>query len=321
MNAPAVHLELLSSRLMSVGSDEQQLARLARRLLLAIALLVAVSAGYYVYDHYFVRVASPLDQATRTLEDQVWQAPNDPSLRIQVAQAYVRQGRIDDGIEQYQQALALKANWQPALLGLADAEVRRHHEPAAESIYRQIADLNKDNDLRHANTDLQEVYYRLSTFAAQAGRHQEAIQWATEALAVDLTAADALFLLGTSHEALGEMDEAADAYRRAVSFDPGFGDAFSALERIALARGDRAEATYAHAMALLAGGDVEGAIAGLRRIVDGSPDNAEAYEGLGLAYAKQGQRAAAIDAFRAALDRKPGLLLAEWSLRSLGAEK
>jgi tetratricopeptide (TPR) repeat protein len=321
MNAPAIRLETLSSRLMSVGSDEQQLARLARGLVLAVALLVAASAGYYVYDHYLVRVASPLDEATRALETQVRQAPNDPSFRIQVAQAYVRQGRTEDGIAQYHEALTLRPDWQPALLGLADAELRRHNDSAAESIYRQIADLNKDSDLRHANTDLQEVYYRLATFAAQAGRHQEAIQWANEALAVDRTSADALFLLGTSHEALGQMDDAAAAFRQAVSFDPGFREGFSALERIALARGDGGEASYAHAMALLAGGDLEGAITGLHRVLDGSPENAEAYVGLGLAYFKQGQRDAAIDAFRAALQRKPDLLLAEWSLRSLGAEE
>jgi tetratricopeptide (TPR) repeat protein len=320
MNAPAMRLDILSSRLMSVGSDEQQLARLARRLVVAVGMLVAISTGYYVYDHYFVRVPSPLDAATQALESQVRQSPNDPSFRIQVAQAYVRQGRTEDGIAQYRQALALRADWQPALLGLADAELRRHNDSAAESIYRQIADANKDNDLRHANTDLQEVYYRLSTFAAQAGRHEEAIQWANEALAVDNTAADALLMLGSSHEALGQVEEAADAYRRAVSFDPGFRDAFLALERVAVARGDTREATYAHAMAQLDGGDVDGAVTGLRGMLDGSPDNAEAYEGLGLAYFKQGRRDAAIDAFRAALERKPGLLLAEWSLRSLGAE-
>jgi tetratricopeptide (TPR) repeat protein len=319
MSTPALRLD--SSRVWSFASDERRLARLAGRLLLATVLLALVFAAYYVYDHYFVRVASPLDEATQSLEDKVRQAPNDPTFRIQVAQAYLRQGRAEQGIAQYQEALKLRPDWQPALLGQADAELQRKNEAGAEAIYRQIADLNKDNELRHANTDLQEVYYRLAAFSTQAGRHDEAIQWVQEALMVDATQADALFLLGTNQEALGQVDAAAEAYRRAVSFDPGFREAFLALERVALAEGNSTEAAYAHAMGLLSAGDVVGAVDGFRGMLERSPETAEAYEGLGLAYAKQGQRDQAVDAFRAALERKPDLLLAEWSLRSLGAER
>ena len=307
-----------SALFQSLVSDEQQLRRLAIRLAIGVVLLVAAATGYYLYDHYFVRVASPLDEATRALEDQVRQSPNDPWFRVQVAQAYVRQGRVADGIEQYQEALKLHADWQPALLGMADAELQRNHDAAAESTYRRIAELNADNELRYANTDLQEVYYRLGVFASRAGRHEEAVHWAQEALQVDRTEADALFLLGSNYEALGQANEAADAFRQAVQFDPGFREAFAAVERLAAARGDPEEAAYANAMGLLAGGDVDGAQKGFLQILQTAPENAEAYQGLGLAYARQGQRDAAATAFRAALDRKPDLLLADWSLRSLG---
>jgi tetratricopeptide (TPR) repeat protein len=324
MTVPALHIQnvrTLPGRLAAVSGDERQLAWLASRLAVAVVLLVAVSVGYYLYDHYQVRAESPLDAAARALEDQVRQSPNDPMFRVQVAQAYQRQGRTDLAVAQYAEALRLKADWQPALLGLASADLQRGDDTGAEATYRHIAELNKDSELRYANTDLQEVYYRLGVFAERAGRHAEAAQWAREALNVDRTEADALYLLGQSQEALGQVDAAADAYRQAVSFDPGFREGFTALERVAVALGDGREAGYARAMGQLAAGDLDGALIGFHGLLDQSPQYGEAYQGLGLTYARQGQNDQAIAAFRAALDNKPGLLLAEWSLRSLGAER
>jgi tetratricopeptide (TPR) repeat protein len=317
----SISISAAQRRVLAIADDERRLRRLAVRLGLSLGLLLVASAAYYTYDRYLVRVESPLDRATHGLEDQVRATPNDPLLRLQVAQAYVQQGRQEQAVSQYEEALKLRANWQPALLGMAAAELARNNTQRAETIYRQIADLNKDNELRYANVDLQEVYYRLALFASRDGRHQEAVQWAREALAVDRTQADALLLLGTSEEALGHTSAAADAYRQAVRFDPNFREGFLALERVDGVLGDQPEARYAHAMGLLAGGDPDRSLQELQGVVRDSPEYAEAYQGLGLVYARQGQREAAVQAFRTALDHNPDLLLADWSLRSLGADR
>lgn len=302
-------------------ADEARLAALAARLGVALALVLAAFVAFYVYDRYLVVVETPLDQAVRELEDQVRQSPNDAELRLQVANAYARQRRFDQAITQYNEALKLKPNWQPALLAMAATELARGNERQAEAIYRQVAEANKESEFRYASRDLGLVYYRLAAFASRDGRHAEAASWAQEALKVDRTDADALFLLAQSQEAQGDQQAAREAYRQAVWFDPNFREAFAGLARTATTLGDPTEAAYARGMELLAAGDVDGALAGFRRLTQEAPAYAEAFQGLGLAYGKRGQREEAASAFRAALERRPDLLLAQWSLRSLEEAK
>ncbi|MBI4493287.1 MAG: tetratricopeptide repeat protein [Chloroflexi bacterium] len=297
-------------------NDEARLAWLSRRLAVAVALLLVAFVGFYNYDRYLVKPESPLDQAVRSLEDAVRQSPGDIQLRVRVADAYVRQGRYPQAITQYGEALKLQENHMPALFGMAAAELLRNNEVRAEELYRQIVDLNRDNEDRYSSRDMEAAYYRLALFASKAGRHDEAAEWAREALKADRTDADVLYLLGTSEEARGNQEAARGAFRQAVSFDPNFRDGFAALGRTAAALGDSREASYARGMELLAAGDVDGALAEFQRLIAAAPDYGEAYQGLGLAYGKKGQREESIQAFRTALERNPDLFLAKWSLGS-----
>ncbi len=296
-------------------ADEARLASLTKRLGGALILLVVAFGAYYAFDRYFVPVESPLDQSVRQLEDAVRKQPNDPELRVMVGNGYVRQGRLDKAVIQYQEALKLKEDWQPALLAMAATELEQRNEARAEEIYRRVADLNQDNELRYSLPDLGLAYYRLASLTEKRGQHAEAAAWAGEALKVDRTDADALLLLGQAEEGQAHLEHAVDAYRRAAAFDPNFREAFAGLERVASRSGNSREAAYAKSMGLLAGGDVAAALAGFQRLVQDDPDYAEGYQGLGLAYGRRGQIDESQRAFRAALERDPNLTLAQWSLR------
>ena len=147
-------LPALRRRVDELAADEARLWRLCRRFVVAGVLLLAACVAFYAYDHYWVSVESPLDQAVAALEVSVRQSPNDAEARLRVANAYARKKRYSEAVEQYQEALNLRKNWQAALLGMAVTEVERGDERRAEEIYRQVADLNRDNEFRYANPDL-----------------------------------------------------------------------------------------------------------------------------------------------------------------------
>ncbi len=302
-------------------ADEARVARLGRRLVLATVVLLVAFAAYYAYDRYHVTAVSPLDQAVTTLEGRVRQDPNNPDLRMQIASGYAEQGRYDLAIAQFQEVLKLREDWAPALEALAATEMERGDNAAAEQYYRKVADKFRDTQYRYASEDLQVVYYRLGVLAAKAGRHDEAASWAQEALQVDGSDADALYLLGTEQEAQGNAADARDAYRKAVSFDPRFRDGWAGLERAATTLGDTTLSAYARGMGQWASGDAAQAVATLQQLVNDAPDFAPAYEGLGLAYVKQGNADEAGRAFRAALDRDPDLALAKWTLGAMESGK
>ncbi|MBI3967477.1 MAG: tetratricopeptide repeat protein [Chloroflexi bacterium] len=313
---PKPSISSLRQALADLVDDDARLAQLGRRLVAAVAVLAIAFTAFYVYDRYYTTVESPLEQAVHELENKVRQQPNDVELRLQVAGGYFRQKRYDEAIKQYTEALKLRENWQPALLGIASSELARGNEAKTEEIYRTIVELNKDNEMKYANRDLGVVFYRLGAFAEKKKNYAEAADWAKEALKIDRGDADSLFLLAKSEETLGNKEVAREAYRLATDFDPNFREGFAGLSRMASALGDQREASYAHGMEQLAAGDADAALATFRQLVQQAPDFAEAHQGLGLALGKKGQREEAERAFRAALERKPSLLLAQWSLPS-----
>jgi tetratricopeptide (TPR) repeat protein len=303
--------------LAEVFADDVRLARLGRRLLILTVLLLVAFAGYYAYDRYFVTAETPIDRTVRQLEDKVRQSPNDVEMRMRVASGYAQQHRYDQAITQYQEVLKLRSDWLPAIFAMASTEAARGNSARAEELYRLVADRYKDNQYRYATKELQVVYYQLGKFALDAGRAEEAVSWTQEALQVDPTDGDALYLLGQSQEAAGDATAAEVAYVRAAAFDPNFLQAYAGLERTASLAGDTNQAAYARGMQHYASGNFGEALSNFQQLVNEAPDFAAAYEGLGLAYAKGNNADQAIKAFSAALERDPNRLLSQWSLRSL----
>lgn len=306
--------------LQAVFADDARLARLGRRLTLLTVILLLASVAYYAYDRYYVSVESPLDSAVRTLENNVRAAPNDVDLRMQVAGGYLQQQRYDQAIAQYEEVLKLRTDWMPALFAEASADYTRGNQARSEDLFRRIADSYRTNQFRYATKELELVYYRLGEFALKDLRFDEAATWSAEALKVDSTNSDALYLLAQSEDARGNTAAAKDAYLQAAAFDPNFRAAFTGLERTAAADGDSLLAAYAHGMQQYAAGDFGAMFATFQQLVGDAPEFARGYEGLGLAYAKQNKADEAISAFRSALQRDPKLMLSRWSLHSLGQE-
>src|SRR3954468_2948609 len=78
----------------------------------------------------------------------------------------------------------------------------------AESAYRQVLELDRKNF--HAT-------YLLGLASAQAGRHEQAVELITRAIAIDPNFADAYYNRGNSLLALQRLDQALKSYDKAVA--------------------------------------------------------------------------------------------------------
>jgi protein O-GlcNAc transferase len=231
-------------------------------------------------------------------------APNppgsgEPSRRAQVAQAE-GESRVATIREVLEQALHCHRAGAPA---------------EAERLYQQVlqADPAQPDALR-----------LLGTLALQTGRHQQALVYLRQAVALQPADAALHCNLGVACKALGRLDEAVACYREALRLQPDFADAHANLGN-ALMEQDRnkeAIASYQEALrlrpdqaevrcklgnALLLQGRREEAAACFRRVLQAQPDHALAHHNLGIALQEQGRAKEAAACFRQALRRNPGL--------------
>ncbi len=168
----------------------------------------------------------------------------------------------------------------------------QHHQAGrlqpAESLYRQVLEINPDNE---------EALHFLGILAYQLEEYESAIDLIEKAIHLNPKLAEAHYNLGKVYDSQGKADEAAGAYRRAIAVNPNI-----------------AEAHYNLGIVLANQGKLDDAVASYRRTVAINPKDADAWYNLGNALRDLEKTGDAIEAYQHALMANPGYIKAHNNL-------
>lgn len=134
-------------------------------------------------------------------------------LRIELATGYFEQGKDTVVLDEIKQALAADPTYAPAYVLRGLVYMRMNNAPLAEDSFRRALQINpRDPDALH----------NYGWFACTQGRHAEAIQMFTQALASPIYGgrAKTLMLQGTCQLRMGQAVEAEGSFARAYELDP-----------------------------------------------------------------------------------------------------
>lgn len=288
-----------------------------------VFFLVVMLSGLAIY--YFAqssRETSPsvLDRDIKTLEGHVRQRPNDLSLRLTLADLYSAKGRLDEAIGQAEQILQENPGQLEAILILAQSYVARAQpEPAINYLVRGI-ESNKDDPMAKANVRLAFAHQYLGSLYLERGERTEAIAEFRQALEIDRSNADVLYLLGDTLRKQGQLDEAIQHYMKALRFVPEFPQVYAGLARAYTEKGDEDKALFAGGMVSYTNGEYQQAIEALQRASRRVPDMAEVHLGLAMAYEKNGRSAEALEEYRSALKVDKTSIAAGQGISRLGGQ-
>lgn len=181
---------------------------------------------------------------------------------------------------------------QPMSISAALEFALRHHQAgnlqAAESIYRQILQLDPDNP---------EALHLLGVSAYQQQRYETACTLIVQALARKPDFADAHSNLGNVLREMGHLDEAEKSFRKAINVNPKFTMAHYNLGNVLMSRKKPKEAAES-----------------FERAIAGNPRLAEAYINRGIALKELGRLKEAEVSYRKALSLKPDLAIVHFNL-------
>jgi len=189
--------------------------------------------------------------------------------------ALAKQGRVNDAIETYRQALRVQSDDAVAHFNLANLlaeqgrlEEAKHHYEKAVGTYPDFAEAH--NNLGHVLLKQNEL--------------KGAIQEFLTALEINPMRNEFHFNLGTALARQGHLDEAVERFQKALQIKPDFAEAHTNLGRV-----------------LAAKGDLDKAIDHFMQALRVQPEFAEAHEDLGLALAQQGKKDEAAKHYEEAL--------------------
>ncbi|HUI06154.1 MAG TPA: tetratricopeptide repeat protein [Verrucomicrobiae bacterium] len=233
--------------------------------------------------HYNLGFA--LQQAGRLQEaiDQCQQAlrimPDMSEAHYTLGVALTELGRPQDAIEHYEQALRIKPDYAEAHNNLGIALAKLGRVPEAIEHYEQALRIRPNDPV---------VLCNLGVALTGAGRTQEAITHLEQALRIRPDDADAHYNIAAALLQEGKPQGAIEHYEQALRIRPGF-----------------VEAHYNLAVTLIRLGRVQEAIGHYEQVVRVNPNFAEAHNNLGIALAQVGRTQEAIQQWEQALRIKP----------------
>jgi protein O-mannosyl-transferase len=152
--------------------------------------------------------------------DTVVKCPNNPRAHNNLGVALRQAGRMQEAVEQYEQALRIKPDFAAAYnnLGIALRQAGRIQEAIA--LYEQALRLKPDSAAAHHN---------LGLALRQAGKVQEAIGHYEQALRIKPDYAEAHYDLGVALQQVGRVAEAITRYREVLRLRPDWPPALNRL--------------------------------------------------------------------------------------------
>jgi tetratricopeptide (TPR) repeat protein len=295
--------------------------RIAPSWLGPVVVGVALVVAAFFAASYIARPGGsedPLAGVVSELEEQVRANPQDPGLRVSVAEAYLKAGQPEAALEQYIEALSLDPEREDALYGMGLTYRELGQPDQASAAFQAIIDANRDNPTGALSRRLQGAHFYLGLILRDAGRYDDATNELRAALGLNRADADTLFELGKTFALAGNNEDAAAAFDVTLAYVPDYREAYAELEKAASALGDAARAEFARSMLLVLDGQPEEALPALKTVAEGG-ENARYWWGLGYALERTEDDAGAIAAYRRAVELNPGELLAAESLRRLEA--
>lgn len=311
-----IHMSPL--RRISAASD-RTLRRLTRAGLLILLIGVPLFAVFYYLDQHVDAGPSLADRRVEVAEQQVEKKPDNVTLRLGLAQAYLMAGRPDDALTQYDEMLKVQPGHRVALLGRGDLLRERGDLPGAAEMYIKLIGPAAKGEFAGADTGLAAAYYGLADVRLREGKAKEALGTLERVLEIDATDADAWNLLGSAALRAGAPARALEAFRQAVQFVPtGWCEPYAGMSSAYAALKQAPGVEYARGMQDFCEGRPADAERRLSALASG-PMALDATLGLGMIAEVRQDRANAIAWYRKALKLDRTSFAALTGLGRLGA--
>lgn len=299
--------------------SDRTLSRLLKWGSVALVALVIVFALVYVRGTRVDSGPSLPDRQVTAAEEVVKANPQNVNARLTLANTYLKTGRPEDALAQYDEILRAVPGLEAAVYGSATARMQTGDIDGAKKLFTQITTTTKKTEFANVDPLLASAYYWLGKIAADAGDPKTAVTNLKASLAIEDSDADSWYLLGTLQTKSGDAAGAVISLQRAVAFVPtGWCEPYAAMGDAYKAQSKAEMVEWAGAMTAFCGGDVDGAVSRLTPLTTG-PGAVPAMLSLGLISEVQSQRDAAVDWYQKALKAEPGNTTAQTALGRLGA--
>jgi tetratricopeptide (TPR) repeat protein len=303
-------------------TEYRTLDRLNIVLLVAILSISSVFGAYYFWDRYIhPGDMSPIDLGISHLEQVVQSNPDDKEARLSLIQYYLDNENYPEAIEQSQQVLNAYPDNPGALLLLGIAYTKTDKNQLAIDTLERFSDLRRETQAIEKDTILETSLYYIGQNYLLLNQHVQAIEALSEALEIDRTDADAMYLLGNAFVQGGQYGQAVDTYLNAIRFVPDFAEAYRGLSVCYTELNQPDMALYAQGMEAFSERDYNQARQFLEQAAAQRKDVPELFLGLSMTYEQLGEDQLAKETIKRVLELDPHNIAAQTVLMRIQSKE
>jgi serine/threonine-protein kinase len=286
---PARGLSSLALRLMEAESERSAVALLRRGR--------AAHPGDFWLNHDLGKMllTEQPSESVRYLTAAAALRPDSPGVHLNLGLALQSQGRSDDAIAEYRQALALDPKYATAQSNIGVALASKNRRDEAVAAFRDAVRLDPRDAMGH---------YNLGCVLSDQGKFDEAVAEYRQTLTLAPKYAEAHTNLGIALLHQGKRAEAVASFHKALAINPRL-----------------AEAHYNLGTVLAEQNNLDDAIARYRQTLAINPKSRLAYDALGRALKKQNKFDEALAALRQAIEVAPRYAPGHYNLGSMLYER
>jgi len=194
--------------------------------LLVLVLLLAVAGlgGYLIRGAMTDEtIETPAELTVQEKEQQAESNPDDPEALLALGYAYQQEGRHEEALDLYEQALELDPANTGALYNKGVVLALLGRDKDAEVAYWDVLEVAPDHAL---------AAKALGQYYVDKKQYKSALIALEPVIAAQPQYADLQYLAGYSCEQLGIDDTAIDYYRGALTYNPDYQEAKDGLDRL-----------------------------------------------------------------------------------------
>jgi tetratricopeptide (TPR) repeat protein len=282
-------------------SSTYQLQRIVILMGVALVLAVVSFGGYYYYDRYYTPQPKSADVMLSEAEKAVREKPDDPEVRLNLAETYMINNRFDDAIALAKQVMDAYPDNQRAwfVFGVANA---LDGKPAdAVGPLQKYMDANVDSDMPGLNKSLQSAAYYLGDSYMHLNQPDKAVAPLEKVVEWSQTDADAMYKLGMAYLGVKKYEEAVSMFQSATIFVPNYTECYEGMAVSFESLKELDYADYARGMVAYSKKDYQTALPLLLKAAQTKTDFTPVYDGLGLTYEALGDLKNAKTSYEAAI--------------------
>lgn len=300
--------------------DDQRIMRLVLLTFVLVVVIGIAFGGYYYWDRYIhLGDRSPTDLAAEHLLQQVRENPQDIELRVTLASVYLKDGLHKQAIDQAAQVIEKYPDHQEALLVLGLSYTQLGEVQSAVGTLEKFTDMRRSAPMSDTDPVLEAALYYLGQNYLILEQPAKAESVLLEALRIERTDADAMYLLGQAYAQQNRHQLAIEQYHNATRFVPDFAEVYHAMAASYSMMEEDDYTSYALGAEAFSLGDYAKAYEVLLASIESLPDFAPAHWVLGLTYEKIGDLEKAQEYLIRSLELDPGSYVAEHALGRIEA--